>query len=51
MLSELTKTKVMMAREDYATGEIKEEKLKEVTLKNKFHMLYLAYQQATVKSL
>ena len=49
MLSELTKTKVAVAREDFSQGQLSEEGLKGVLVQNKFLMLYIAYQQATVK--
>ena len=48
MLSELTKTKVSVAREDFSQGKLSEEGLKDVLMHNKFLMLYIAYQQATV---
>jgi hypothetical protein len=48
MLSELTKTKVAIAREDFSQGQLSEEGLKAVLMQNKFLMLYIAYQQATV---
>jgi hypothetical protein len=48
MLSELTKTKVAVAREDFSHGQLSEEGLKGVLVQNKFLMLYIAYQQATV---
>ena len=48
MLSELTKTKVAIAREDFSQGKLSEEGLKSVLVQNKFLMLYIAYQQATV---
>ena len=48
MLSELTKTKVSMAREDYSQGIISKKDLESVLLQNKFLLLYIAYQQATV---
>ena len=48
MLSELTKTKVSMAREDHSQGIISNKDLESVLLQNKFLLLYIAYQQATV---
>ena len=48
MLSELTKTKVAIAREDFSSGLLSQEGLKGVLMQNKFLMLYIAYQQATV---
>ena len=48
MLSELTKTKVAIAREDFSQGQLSEAGLKAVLMQNKFLMLYIAYQQATV---
>ena len=48
MLSELTKTKVAIAREDFSQGQLSEEGLKGVLVQNKFLLLYIAYQQATV---
>ena len=48
MLSELTKTKVAIAREDFSQGHLSEEGLKGVLVQNKFLLLYIAYQQATV---
>ena len=48
MLSELTKTKVSMAREDYSQEIISKKDLDSVLLQNKFLLLYIAYQQATV---
>ena len=48
MLSEVTKTKVAIAREDFSLGLLSEAGLKAVMMQNKFLMLYLAYHQATV---
>ena len=48
MLSELTKTKVAVAREDFSQGQLSEAGLQAVLMQNKFLMLYIAYQQATV---
>ena len=48
MLSELTKTKVAIAREDFSQGLLSEAGLQAVLMQNKFLMLYIAYQQATV---
>ena len=48
MLSELTKTKVAMAREDFSQGLLSEAGLQAVLMQNKFLMVYIAYQQAMV---
>ena len=46
MMSELTKTKVAIAKEDFSQGKLSQEGLKSVLMQNKFLMLYIAYQQA-----
>ena len=43
MLTELTKTKIAIAREDYSEGKISEEDLNLVLMKNKLIMRYIAY--------
>ena len=43
MLTELTKTKIAIARDDYSSGKISEEDLKLVLMKNKLIMRYIAY--------
>ena len=48
MLSELSRTKVVIAREDFSAGELTEKGLRAVLIENKFLMLYIAYQQALV---
>ena len=48
MLSELTKTKVSMARDEYSKGTLSKEGLESALVQNKFLLLYLAYQKATV---
>ena len=48
MLSELTKTKVAMAREDFSQGVLSEAGLQAVLMQNRFLMVYIAYQQAMI---
>ena len=48
MLSELSRTKVAMARQDFSSGKLSEAGMKAVMMENKFLMMYLAYQQAAV---
>ena len=48
MLSEVTKARVLMARDEFNRGSISKERLQRVLEKSKFMMLYLAYQQASV---
>ena len=43
MLTELTKTKIAIAREDYSEGKISEEDLKLMLMQNKLIMRYIAY--------
>ena len=42
MLTELTKTKIAIARDDYSSDKISEEDLKLVLMQNKLIMLYIA---------
>ena len=46
MLSEMTKTKVAVAREDFSSGFLSKEALETVLVQNKFLLLYLAYQRS-----
>jgi len=48
MLSEMTRTKVAIARKEFSSGQLSEAGLKAVLMQNKFLMMYLAYQQAAV---
>ena len=46
LLNEMIKTKDMIAKEDFQRGLINKKSLQTILLKNKLHLLQLAFQQS-----